>query len=753
MDRSAEALSQIIVFSKYARYREDLGRRETWEEIVGRVEDMHLRRFPDESERIREAFDYVRRKEVLPSARTLQFAGPAMERDHVRGFNCAFLPMDAPEAFSEVMYLLLCGTGVGFSVQRPVVRRLPQLKRLTKQETFVVPDTKEGWADAVGALMTGRLVSGTRVAFDYSLIRPKGAPLVTTGGKAPGPEPLKRVLDAVTAYLDKLRPGYQLKPIDVHWIVCMLCEAVLAGGVRRSATLSLFSHNDDEMIAAKSGSWWKENPHFARANNSVLLPRNRIGKKWFDAMWQRIKGYGSGEPGIIWSNTVTGYGYNPCQPEFATVLTPDGIRRFKDIDVGSKIWSEDGWVTVTAKWSTGVKPVYTYRTERGVFVGTENHRIVENGAKVEAKDAKGLDYLPMPAEFLGGTLYRDAGCFPITAREYLGEHEVYDITVDGEHHTYWTGGVNVSNCAEAMLADFGLCNLTTLNAATVSSQADLNARVAAAAYLGTLQASYTEFGYLRPIWRQTAERDALIGVSMTGIAAGRLDDLDLTEAALVVKQVNLETARRIGVEPAARTTLGKPEGTASTVLKTSSGIHAYHAPFYLRRVRYKRNEPVAEYLSEHLPELVEPDAFDPDQLILTLPQRAPEGAVVQGEEDAITFLERVGRFNREWVVPGHRRGPNYNNMSATISLRSDEWDAVGEWLWRNRDDYQGLSFLPADDHTYVQAPFEACDRETYDRLYALVEQIDLADVREVEDQTALTAEAACAGGACEVKWL
>lgn len=751
-NRSAEALSQLIIFSKYARYREDLGRRETWDEIVDRVEGMHLRKFPGEADKIRWAFDFVRAKKVVPSMRSLQYGGEAIERDNERIFNCWFAPISDVDVFAELFHVLMCGGGCGFSVETFNVDRLPYIRPKTGEVTFTIPDTKEGWASAVGMLMHGYLTTGARVSFDYSQIRPKGTPLKVAGGKAPGPEPLRSALTWVDGYLSQFPAGYKLRPIDCHSILCRLSEAVSSGGHRRSALISLFSLEDEEMLTAKAGNWWKDNPHFARANNSVVLYRDRIGRDFFEALWERIKDFGSGEPGIMFSSKK-GMGGNPCQPGFATVLTPEGIRTFDDIDVGSKIWSEDGWVTVTKKWSTGVKPVYAYQLAYGRFIGTENHRVVENGVKIEVKDARVIDYLPAPDEFASHEDMKREGSGEIFLREYLGDYEVFDITVDGEHHTYWTGGVNVSNCLEVSLNPFQACNLVEINAATVESQDDLEERARAAAYIGTLQAAYTDFSYLSDRWREITEKEALIGVSLTGIAAGRLEDLDLLPAALLVNEENHDTANRLGINPAARTTVIKPSGTSSLALGTSSGIHAYHSPYYIRRVRYKKNEAIAQYLMAKLPALIEDDAFDPEQIVVSLPQKAPDGAITRDSESMSEFLERVARFNREWIAWGHHSGANRNNVSATVSVPEDAWDELRDWCWENRHDFTGISFLPYSDHSYVQAPFEACDEETYYDLMRYVEDIDLTEVIEWDDATNLSGELACSGpNGCEVRY-
>lgn len=327
--------------------------------------------------------------------------------------------------------------------------------------------------------------------------------------------------------------------------------------------------------------------------------------------------------------------------------------------------------------------------------------------------------------------------------------DVYDITVE-DNHNFYADGILVHNCAEISLRPFQFCNLCEVNVSDVESQEDLNERVRAAAFIGTLQAGYTDFHYLRPIWQRTTEKDALIGVSMTGIASGAVLRLDMKVAAKIVKDENARIAEIIGINKAARTTTIKPAGTTSLTLGTSSGIHAWHNDYYLRRIRVGKNESVYTYLSIYHPELIEDEFFRPhDTAVITIPQKAPENAILRSESP-IQLLERIKRVHNEWVKPGHRNGSNTHNVSATISLREHEWDAVGQWVWDNRDHYNGLSFLPYSDHTYKQAPFEDITQEEYERLFQSLKSIDLTKVIEIEDNTNLKSEAACAGGACEI---
>jgi len=620
MELSNEILSEITVHMKYARYLEDKQRRETWDELVTRNMNMHLKKFPSMELQIRKAYKQVFDKKVLPSMRSMQFGGKPIEVAPNRIFNCAFMPADDWRCFGEAMFLLLGGTGVGYSVQKHHVEKLPEITKpnLNRTRRFLVNDSIEGWADAVKALVRSYFQGGSHLRFDFTDIRPKGAALITSGGKAPGPQPLRECLVKLEGMLSQKENGDKLTPIEVHDMICHIADAVLAGGIRRAALISLFSADDEDMIAAKTGSWWESNPQRGRANNSVVLLRHKIDKEYFMGLWDRVKASGAGEPGFYFSNDKD-WGTNPC--------------------------------------------------------------------------------------------------------------------------------------CEIGLRPYQFCNLTEVNVSNVENQEDLNERVRAAAFIGTLQASYTDFHYLRDVWRRTTERDALIGVSMTGIASGAVLELDMKEAANCVKEENARVAELLGINPAARTTCVKPAGTTSLTLGTSSGIHAWHNDYYIRRIRVGKNEPIYGYLSQNHPELIEDEYFSPHTTaVISIPQKAPEGSILR-TESALQLLKRVKLVTDEWVKPGFRKGQNTHNISATVSIKDAEWVDVGEWMWDNRNSYNGLSVLPFSDHTYKQAPFEDCSKETYEALMGSLTNIDLTKVKEEEDNTDLKGEVACAGGACEIKFV
>ena len=619
MDASQKILSDLTVYMKYAKFVPEFNRRETWEELVTRNMNMHIKKYPLLAGEIVDVYKYVYDKKVLPSMRSMQFGGKPIEISPNRIYNCAYLPIDHLDAFAESMFLLLGGTGVGYSVQKHHVEKLPEIRKPNPNRTrrFLVGDSIEGWADAIKVLMKsyfGEHLSTPE--FDFSDIRPKGAQLVTSGGKAPGPQPLKDCLHKLKGMLDAKEDGEKMTPIEVHDMVCHIADAVLAGGIRRAALISLFSADDHEMISCKSGSWWETNPQRGRANNSATLVRHKITKEFFLDLWKRVEASGAGEPGIYFTNDKD-WGTNPC--------------------------------------------------------------------------------------------------------------------------------------CEIALRPNQFCNLCEVNVSDIESQEDLNNRVKAAAFIGTLQAGYTDFHYLRDIWKRTTEKDALIGVSMTGIGSGVVLGYNMKEAAKLVKEENVRVAGLIGINKSARTTTVKPAGTTSLTLGTSSGIHAWHNDYYIRRVRVGKNEAIYQYLAMYHPELVEDEFFRPhDTAVISVPQKAPEGAILR-TESPFQLLDRVKKITQEWVRPGHRTGSNSHNVSATISLKPEDWELAGEWMWENRDFYNGLSVLPYDGGSYIQAPFEDCTEEEYERLFSKLQSIDLSKVVELQDNTDLSGELACAGGACEIK--
>ncbi len=680
----ANGLQDFIAISRYARYSPELRRRETWAEAVGRVRDMHLTHYADTSlgdaaltalsagdvaaedltrigrlgrlhEVVHAAFGAVERREVLPSMRSLQFGGEAIFNKHARIYNCAFTYIDRLEAFRETLYLLLCGCGVGFSVQRHHVAKLPPLAPLRSNapvSTFVVPDTIEGWADALHQLMLAA-VEGRRVIFDYSAVRPAGAPLRTSGGKAPGPEPLFHSLTRIEHMVQRAA-GRRLRPVETYDILMWAAKAVLSGGVRRSATICLFSADDEEMIAAKTGNWFQDNPQRTASNNSAIIVRAQATRAQFDKLFEAQKQFG--EPGFYFVEDPE-YGANPC---------------------------------------------------------------VEIGLHPRLKlDAAAIARL------------RELG--------HEGELREGDV-----------------------LSGVQFCNLTTVSAAAAETPGRFYELCAHAAVIGTLQAGYTSFNYLSPVSRLITEREALLGVSICGVLDRPevlLDPAVLRNGAAVVRAVNAVVARALGINPAARTTCVKPEGTASLLLGTSSGLHPHHSLRYFRRVQTNVYDPIFQHFKRANPHMVESSVYDLNGRteVITFPVEGPAFGIYREDLSAVKHLEYVRLVQLHWVQAGRRVekfSPGlHHNVSCTISVRRDEWPAVADFIWENRQHFTGVALLQDQgDKAYAQAPRESVTtREDIAKWNSLVYQpVDYTLLREEEDLTELKQVVACAGGACEL---
>jgi ribonucleoside-diphosphate reductase alpha chain len=658
MDKNLNILGDLVHHMKYAKYDESRGRRETYDETVDRNQQMHVRQYPKLRKEIVETYKLVRDKKVIPSMRSMQFAGVAIDVNPSRIFNCSYLPVTSIDAFNETMFLLLSGCGVGYSVQRHHVEQLPEIRKPIASRRYLIQDSIEGWADAVKVLMRSYFADRSLPLFDYRAIREKGAQLVISGGKAPGPDPLRKCLNTIQTVLERKQNGDKLSTLEAHDIQCIIADAVLAGGIRRSALISLFSIGDDDMMKCKSIQDAEIDEVIDRVNGSIHVRVN----------------------------------VNDTQK---TVWIPE--------DDYNKLEKEQ-----KLQW------FYLYP-----------ERARSNNSIVMARSL-------------------------ITEDVFKQRWEVIQSSGSGEPGLYFTNNVELGTnpCCEISLNAHQFCNLTSINVSNLENQEDLNERAKAAAFLGTLQASYTDFHYLRAVWKKITEKEALLGVSLTGIASINVLDYDFTEAANVVVDENERVAGLLGINPAKRVTCIKPEGTGSLVLGTSSGIHAWHNHFYKRRIRVGKNEAIYEYLKKELPELVEDEVFG-NGAVITVPVRAPEEAITR-DEDVIAFLERIKYFTEVWVKPGHKGGMNTHNVSATVSIKSNEWDKVSDWLWDNHDSFNGLSFLPYDNGTYVQAPFEDITIEEFDKFSQYMKTIDLKDVLEIKDNTDLQNELACAGGVCEV---
>lgn len=749
MIKSNKLLGDLVAFRTYAKYLKHLERRESFEETINRNMQMHLDKFPKLSTDIVRAYRQVHELKVMPSMRSLQFAGDAILKNNVRLYNCSAAPINTPKVFSELLFVLLSGAGAGFSVQQHHISQLPKISFPMEDFTHHVHDSIEGWAQALDLLMEAYFYKRLRPVFNFSNIRPKNSYLVTTGAKAPGAEPLKYMLTKVEDML-KVAIGRKLKSIEIHDIVCVISDCVLSGGIRRSSLISLFDKNDEDMLKSKSGEWWINHPYRARANNSAILPRSTTTKEEFEHIFKTCKDSNSGEPGFSWSNDKDGL-FNPCQPGFAKITLASGKDiTFDELKIGDVLLNcENKETTVLKKWSNGIKPVYCYILDNdSVFVGTEQHKVLVNNK------TGGWDKMPIQEAFKNSKtiLTKESGFDYIIHRVYLGDYEVYDITVSDDTHTYLTNGVYASNCHEISLQPYQFCNLSTINQTNIKSEKDFLNRVYSATLLGTLQASYTDFPYLRPEWKNITEKEALLGVSFTGIAdsSSIVTPELLKKGAKLALEVNEKYAKKIGINIASRVTTLKPEGSSSCVLASSSGIHARHSKYYLRRFRINKNDSLDHYLKNVIPDLVEDDIFSNTGSVITIPQRSPDNSIIRDQETAIDLLNRAYTYNQNWVHEGHRDGLNKNNVSCTVSVKETEWEQVCTSMWENRDKYSGISLLPFDGGSYKQAPFEECTEEVYNKYDKLINEIDLTQIKENSDNTQRTQTVSCSGGVCEL---
>lgn len=665
-----EAIANYIHPGKYSRHLSAKRRRETYPETVARSQMMHLRKYghiPGMAELIEDAFEGVFEKEVLPSMRSMQFGGEAVEKNNCRIYNCSYSLCDRPRFFAEALYLLLCGTGVGFSVQFDHVEKLPALRRIddTRVKHFVIPDSIEGWADAVEELFMAA-VRGYHVEFAYQKIRDRGRVLKTSGGKAPGHLPLKRALEKVRSILLAAQ-GRQLRPVECFRIMCVLADAVLSGGIRRSAMICLFSLDDGEMLNAKTGEWYKDWPEYQNANISVVLKRDEAKKPQFKRVFRMTRQWG--EPGFFFTHDLD-YGANPC------------------VEIG-------------------MNPVLTLDSETIGLIHQWQQELHQQA--------------DWPMSYLLPKLLRP-----------------------GDKHTGWQ-----------------FCNLTEQNAAKFRTPDDFYRAARRAAVIGTLQAGYNHFPYLGWVSEIIARREALIGVGMTGIMDApeiALDPEHQRKAAEIVKATNTEVAAKIGIRPAARCTCVKPSGTTSLELGcVGSGIHPHHARRYFRRVVANELEPVFQYFRSVNPHMCvkKPNG----DWVIEFPVEAPAGAIVSADLSSGQFLEKVLSTQIHWVETGTARPESspglIHNVSNTVIVREGEWDAVADFIWNHREHFNGVSLLPATgDKDYAFAPREAvvtpADEAKWNYLLKNYKPVDYMAMIEDEDATNHKAEAACAGGVCEL---
>lgn len=598
-----------IVFSRtYSALKPD-GTKESRQEVYQRTENFLISQFAEkEHARIRSAMQFVKDSKVVTSMRLLQFAGDAVRKENLRAYNCSFVNITTVKDLQDILYLSSCGVGCGFSVKRRHIEQLPVIE-LGDVFTHVIPDTREGWADSIGVLFRNPLVK-----FEYANIRPAGA-ILSTGGAASGPEPLIECHDRIRRTLLGAACR-KLRPFEVHSIACSIGHCIVSGGVRRSAMISLFDKDDEEMLAAKAGNWWETNPHFARANNSAHCLRSDTTEAEFNHIYRACIDSNAGEPGIAWTN---------------------------DLEIGG------------------------------------------------------------------------------------------------------------NPCFEIALKSRQLCNLTEVIASNCTDADDFNQAVIAATILGTYQAALTDFNYVHPDWSKNCKEDALLGVSITGQAQAweLINTPELAKLAMFMKEVNATVADSIGINRAARIGTTKPSGSTSAAMDCSSGIHAVHAPYYYRRVRVNKLDPVAVYLQTALPSaFIEHNPYEPNDVIFGVPMKM--NGINRTSETPIELLQRMKFIANNWIVPSHRSGLNTHNVSLTVSYKDGDVEPIRNWMWENREHYNGISLLPVFN-TYDYSPYEDISKEKYEELVARMPTIDLTSVvyRKVDDTRSDTA--ACEGGLCEIK--
>ena len=772
------ALQQFQFFDKYSRFNYALGRRETWVETVDRAVDFLVELTEATTgQRRGEVVEWLRgdgremmlRMEALPSMRLLAMAGEPVRRQNLALFNCSYVSVDAPQAWVEMLIISMSGCGVGFSVERKYIDKLPSVATQTGRcVDHVVNDSTDGWAEALRLGLQSWFVDGVDVRYDFSQVRPAGAPLKTKGGRASGPDPLRLMLLAIRSIILS-RQGQRLRDTDAHTISCHVGQAAVQGGMRRTAMISLSDADSTDMARIKQGNY---DPVLWNANNSSV---------WHDGVddltilrhFVEMDEGKNGERGIfsrdaamatmperrraVWPQGVDA-GTNPCQAGFATVLTPDGIRTFDDIEVGSTIWSVQQWTKVIRKIETGIKPVNVYVTHGGHFIGTENHHVISDGQRVEARYAMGIDGAAWPEDLNTegrAQFYSDRISMQSYQIEHvipIGHHRVYDITVDAPEHTYWTGGLLVSNCGEIVLRSSGqLCNLSIAVARADDTIASLTRKVKAAAIFGTIQSTATNFPGLRPVWKENCDAERLLGVDING----QLDCPLFSDFAYVVREnyahfrhaaveQNRDTAAALGINASTAVTCVKPSGNSSTLLDCSPGLHPRHAAYYIRNVRVSSHSPVYKVLRDAGAPLSPENGQTAETAttwVCSFPCKAPDGATVKADETAMDQLERW-LLCKQWYTE--------HNPSVTIVYKPHELVEVAAWVGRHRDIVGGLSFLPYSGAAYEQMPYVEISREEYETRAAAFPLIDWSKLVYYEDRDLTTAaqELACAAGAC-----
>lgn len=615
---------QFIYTSRYAKWREEDKRRETWGETVDRLMQYYQKHSGLEGKEYTEVAQTIYHLEVMPSMRALMSAGPALDRCHVPAYNCAYLPVDSLRSFDESMYILMCGTGVGFSVEKKYVDKLPVVAETFNhsESIIVVGDSKEGWARSFRQLVS-LLYSGEIPRWDMSNVRPAGARLKTFGGRASGPKPLDDLF-TFSVNLFTQAAGRRLTSLEAHDLMCKIADIVVVGGVRRSAMISLSDVTDERMRKAKSGAWWEKDGQRRLANNSAVYENRKPDMDLFMKEWYSLYESKSGERGF----------------------------------------------------------------------------------------------------------FSRSACENVVARS-------------GRRETGYDWGTNP--CSEIILRPYQFCNLSSVVVRATDTVDDLLRKTRIAAILGTIQSTFTDFKYLRKIWKDNCNEERLLGVSLNGIC----DNIAIFTPEVMQKlkenvvQTNKEWAERLGIPQSAATTCVKPEGTTSQKVNCASGMHTRFAPYYLRTVRADNKDPLTQFLqAQGVP--YEADVMNPSNTVFYFPQKSPDGAITRNDQDAIQALELWKLLQDHWCE---------HKPSVTVNVKEDEWMKVGSWVYENFDKMSGVSFLPYDGGSYKQAPYQEIDEATYNewvqKMPPKIDWMALQDF-EQEDNTTGSQELACVSGVCEI---
>ena len=628
MTKKMDQYMEYIAASRYARYQDDKGRRETWPETVTRFTDYIFSRTPaitDNAELKAELYDSIVNLELMPSMRAMMTAGKSADRDNTCVYNCSYLPVDDPKSFDEAMFILLCGTGVGFSVESKYISNLPEVPEqlFESSHSISVHDSKEGWAKSL-RLLLANLWAGEIPQWDVSNVRPAGARLKTFGGRASGPEPLEDLFK-FTVNMFKHAKGRKLNSLECHDLMCKIGEVVVVGGVRRSAMISLSDLDDERIRHAKAGPWWDTAPHRALANNSAVYNETpTVGK--FMEEWLSLYNSHSGERGIFnreaAKKTVEKYGHRDPNFEFGT-----------------------------------------------------------------------------------------------------------------------------NPCSEIILRPYQFCNLSECVVRHDDNKETLLRKVRLAAILGTIQATFTKFPYLRKVWQRNTEEERLLGVSLTGIYDNPLfttegEELNelLAELRVAARDANAQFAAKLGIPVSAAITCVKPSGTVSQLVDSASGIHPRHAKYYVRRVRGDKKDPLSQFLvNQGVP--AEDCVYKPTQTtVFSFPIKAPDG-ITRDEVTPMAHLQLWLTYQRHWCE---------HKPSVTISVEEKDWPTVGAWTWEHFDEISGVSYLPYDGGTYRQAPYETCTEAEYEELKAKMPVINWELFTENTDNVEGAQQLACTAGACEI---